>query len=283
MWHVPTVKSQDARTFLEKVRDAKRDPILLLQQWSNIEGRLDIFDNNWPKLDKVSQDPTYAAPQDPKSPNRLRNALIGLYENDTNALGKIKQAVRDCVPRPKQSLCPYCGFGEPKTFDHQLTKTDFPEYAAYACNLVSACSTCNTFRGTLPASDIWLPAVDDPQTLPPVLNATLRRDQDWMVADFTISINTTCTLTTKVNSAADKLQLRDRWSERSIVDLDEQRRNVRSLRSKMSFEQIHTCLDEAKNDYQKNFGVNYYLYALHTAIVGSGWGLFKEWVNNVQT
>ncbi|MGF6787357.1 HNH endonuclease signature motif containing protein [Paraburkholderia sp. 35.1] len=44
--------------------------------------------------------------------------------------------------------CPFCGFGPITTLDHHLPRANFKALAVYARNLVPACETCNTKKGS---------------------------------------------------------------------------------------------------------------------------------------
>lgn len=43
-----------------------------------------------------------------------------------------------------QNRCPYCGLDKPRTIDHYLPQSIFPEFSVYPCNLIPCCGYCNT-------------------------------------------------------------------------------------------------------------------------------------------
>lgn len=72
---------------------------------------------------------------------KRKTSLIGLYEPDEgkypyNELEKLRK-------KNKLLACPVCGeLGRPRTLDHCLPKTTYPEFAINLFNLVPACDWC---------------------------------------------------------------------------------------------------------------------------------------------
>jgi hypothetical protein len=70
-----------------------------------------------------------------------KKSLIGLYGPETdkypfNELEKLRK-------KNKLLACPVCGeLGRPRTLDHCLPKTTYPEFAIHLLNLVPACDWC---------------------------------------------------------------------------------------------------------------------------------------------
>ncbi|PHV36863.1 hypothetical protein [Janthinobacterium sp. BJB304] len=70
-----------------------------------------------------------------------KKSLIGLYNPETdkypfNELEKLRK-------KNKLLACPVCGeLGRPRTLDHCLPKTTYPEFAIHLLNLVPACDWC---------------------------------------------------------------------------------------------------------------------------------------------
>ncbi|MGG4046313.1 HNH endonuclease [Paenibacillus favisporus] len=100
-----------------------------------------------------------------------------VYESYTKKLEEIsgsnitdkedKEALESCYVRSKQgylegevvakiikaqsaqhkNTCPYCGMDKPRTIDHYLPKSIFPEFSIYPPNLIPCCGHCNTKKG----------------------------------------------------------------------------------------------------------------------------------------
>lgn len=80
-----------------------------------------------------------------------REDLLHCYETTTKALQQLKTLIYESQPEGVREVCPYCGIGGPRQFDHYLPKEKFPEYSVHSYNLVPCCSVCNGKK-----SDIWL-------------------------------------------------------------------------------------------------------------------------------
>ena len=83
--------------------------------------------------------------------NAEREDLLHCYENTTKALQQLKTLISESQPDGVRDVCPYCGIGGPRQFDHYLPKEKFPEYSVHSYNLVPCCGVCNGKK-----SDTWL-------------------------------------------------------------------------------------------------------------------------------
>lgn len=73
-------------------------------------------------------------------------ALQSCYEVVTAPLNKLKDDILEALKAHSEvnlQRCAYCMLSEPKTWDHYLPKSFYPEYAAYHANLVYVCFGCN--------------------------------------------------------------------------------------------------------------------------------------------
>lgn len=80
-----------------------------------------------------------------------REDLLHCYESTGKALQQLKTLISESQPDGVREVCPYCGIGGPRQFDHYLPKEKFPEYSVHSYNLVPCCGVCNGKK-----SDIWL-------------------------------------------------------------------------------------------------------------------------------
>ena len=80
-----------------------------------------------------------------------REDLLHCYETTAKALQQLKTLILDSQPEGIREVCPYCGIGGPRQFDHYLPKEKFPEYSVHSYNLVPCCGVCNGKK-----ADIWL-------------------------------------------------------------------------------------------------------------------------------
>lgn len=79
-----------------------------------------------------------------------KRALLHCYSG-TKALNVLKEKIEDV--QQDVTICPYCGIGEPETWDHYLPKSLFPELSVLATNLVPCCDLCNRKKGDVCVED----------------------------------------------------------------------------------------------------------------------------------
>lgn len=72
-----------------------------------------------------------------------KNDLLGCYNGYTKKVDEIFTLIKSVQISCALRKCPYCGITIPKTHDHYLPETKFPELAVHALNLIPCCSSCN--------------------------------------------------------------------------------------------------------------------------------------------
>lgn len=75
-------------------------------------------------------------------------ALNHCYEVETAPLDVLKSAIKQHQEPHQQSSCAYCGINNPRTIEHYVPRSEHPEYAVCAYNLLPACDECNNTKGT---------------------------------------------------------------------------------------------------------------------------------------
>ncbi|MEZ4313604.1 MAG: hypothetical protein R3F14_36750 [Polyangiaceae bacterium] len=123
-------------------RDANGEPIdrgvVLRGIRDYVLRRYREYGDKKPHLERMPSEPTAVT-------DEQREALLHCYDAPTTALGSLKGKIQ--AAQADLALCPYCGIGEPDTWDHYLSKTAFPELSVHAPNLVPCCGTCNRKKG----------------------------------------------------------------------------------------------------------------------------------------
>lgn len=79
-----------------------------------------------------------------------KEMLVGCYEGRTKKVKEVFTLIETSQSAGFLRVCPYCGITLPKTYDHYLPKTLFPELSVHALNLIPCCGTCNGIKG-----DVW--------------------------------------------------------------------------------------------------------------------------------
>ena len=78
----------------------------------------------------------------------MHSALTVLYRNQMAKKKASGRNVYDRIIISAGGQCPFCTHGTPKTLDHYLPQTDFPEFSVFPANLIPCCKDCNHEKGT---------------------------------------------------------------------------------------------------------------------------------------
>ena len=69
--------------------------------------------------------------------------LTGCYKSKTKKVTELLTAIKNNQTSEAKSKCQYCGINKPKTIDHYLPISLYPEFAVLAINLLPCCNECN--------------------------------------------------------------------------------------------------------------------------------------------
>lgn len=110
--------------------------------------------------------------------NQISDSLRGCYAGSTIGIRRVKQLVANAQPPRALKYCPMCGTTLPRTHDHYLPASIFPEFSVHALNLIPCCAQCNSIK-----DDGWLDAAgkrrflhlfSDELPAPSILTVTLK-------------------------------------------------------------------------------------------------------------
>lgn len=76
-----------------------------------------------------------------------KNSLILCYTSQSKTFQLQRGKIFENQSIYLKALCPYCLLNKPKTLDHYISKTEFPEYSTLSKNLVPCCYDCNQKKG----------------------------------------------------------------------------------------------------------------------------------------
>lgn len=124
-WYTTIVENKapsDVKDYLEQITD-------------EIENRFNEYINKFSSIDLISiEDSEY--PQN-------HPGLVSCYKSEGNTLKLLKKTIKDNQDNDLKGLCQYCGILKPKTYDHYLPISIYPEFSALAINLIPCCKDCN--------------------------------------------------------------------------------------------------------------------------------------------
>jgi hypothetical protein len=87
-------------------------------------------------------------------------SLRSCYAGTTTGIKRVKQAIANAQAQRVLKYCPMCGTTLPRTYDHYLPASKFPEFSVHVLNLVPCCAQCNSIK-----DDDWLDATGKRQYL----------------------------------------------------------------------------------------------------------------------
>ncbi|MCI5221583.1 MAG: HNH endonuclease [Candidatus Electrothrix sp. AR4] len=74
----------------------------------------------------------------------LKSELVKIYEQYFVDKKKPARKIYDALLNAAEEKCPFCGgIGTPRTLDHFLPKSHFPQFSVLPLNLVPSCRDCN--------------------------------------------------------------------------------------------------------------------------------------------
>jgi hypothetical protein len=76
-----------------------------------------------------------------------RKALLHCYESETKPLTMLKGLITASQSDLLRAECQYCCASPPRTYDHYLPRSEYPEFAVHLRNLLPCCADCNRDRG----------------------------------------------------------------------------------------------------------------------------------------
>ncbi|MGD7023051.1 HNH endonuclease [Rossellomorea vietnamensis] len=75
-----------------------------------------------------------------------KGCLEGCYTSETADRVALINNIMSKRDVHSKAICCYCGYGNPKTIDHYLPKSIFPEFSIHSLNLIPCCSDCNNIK-----------------------------------------------------------------------------------------------------------------------------------------
>jgi hypothetical protein len=130
----------DEKEFLQTVIGEKYQPGKgrLLGVYDSVAERYDTYLNDFDTIGAITNSPFSGADQ-----RLIKEALESCYDSETKPFAAIRGQIFTSQPEPILTLCPYCLLNWPKTLDHYIGKSAFPEFSILCKNLIPCCWDCN--------------------------------------------------------------------------------------------------------------------------------------------
>lgn len=137
----------DAKNIFNTIKDrSKSEKKGILQLWqSYVYERYDEYELNTYNLEDISNSNIIE--------DIDKKAFTSCYTRNSKGYleGEVVVKIIALQTVQHQQKCPYCGLDKPRTIDHYLPKSEFPEFSIYPPNLIPCCGYCNNKK-----SDKWI-------------------------------------------------------------------------------------------------------------------------------
>jgi len=106
----------------------------------------------------------------------LKSELVDLYDCHM-VQKKPGRRIYDAILVSANEKCPFCGgIGRPKSLDHYLPKSKYPQFSVLPQNLIPSCRDCNTGKGSV------LAQAADQQPIHPYFDSDCFFLEQWVYA-----------------------------------------------------------------------------------------------------
>ncbi len=205
--------------------------------------------------------------------------LTSCYKSKTKKVTELLTKIKNAQTTEAKSKCQYCGINKPKTIDHYLPISLYPEYAVLAINLLPCCNECNKkkdnywkaegYRGIL---NFYVDNIPDEQ----FLYGKIVTQNDLPVISLKLDFSLINEDLSKIIYAHyTRLELFERYEEESADEISEISRQLKVYSCDKSIKEISKLLLDDAKDLQIKYGKNYWKAVLREALSKS-----SEYLNN---
>lgn len=196
--------------------------------------------------------------------------LTSCYKSKTQKVSELITEIKDNQSIEAKSKCQYCGINKPKTIDHYLPISLYPEFAVLAINLLPCCNECNkkkdnywkadSFRGIL---NFYVDNIPDEQ----FLTASISVQNDLPLTTFTHDFSSIEEdLSNIIRAHFNRLELFDRYDEESAEEISEISRQLSIYSKDKTIDELKVLLKEDSEGLKNKYGNNYWKAVLRNAL-----------------
>lgn len=141
----PELNANDVYMHLMENARSKEKKERLLQLQPYVYSRYDIYTKNALSLENISESKI--------TEENDKSTMQSCYNRNSKGYleGEVVAEIIGIQSVQHKNKCPYCGLDRPRTIDHYLPKSDFPEFSVFPSNLIPCCQYCNGKKG-----DRWI-------------------------------------------------------------------------------------------------------------------------------
>ena len=236
---------------------------ILLKYEKEVTQQYDDYKKNAPDFEKM--DSTIHFGDD------IKNELKTAYKN-SQIFGKVKKGLLNNYKN--KGRCPFCMISEPKTLDHYLSESEYPQFILYAPNLVPCCNNCNTIKNTSLMTDehkrIYFHYYYDEIPDEEILECSI---DSFKEKKFSFSVDETkkCKNADLYRRQYKALMLEDRYQDACVGQLSIMLDMLEKyyVKNGNSFEKCIEILKIALESNKNILGVNHYKTALYKGVLNN--------------
>ncbi|PHK13588.1 hypothetical protein VF12_41300, partial [Nostoc linckia z15] len=202
-------------------------------------------------------------------------SLLSCYKSEGKKLKELKKTIRDKQDKKIKGTCQYCGVLKPKTMDHYLPISLYPEFAVLAINLVPCCKDCNEKKkvywkenGHRGIINFYIDNIPNEQFLYGEIQFVSGIPHaQYKVENLGGKIE--YEFFKIVEKHYKRLELRELYKEESTTELGEIVRSVKNYADNPTVESIRKSLIKDASDLQQQYGINYWRAILRITVADS--------------
>lgn len=199
--------------------------------------------------------------------------LISCYKSKTIKVYELLAQIRDAQTLEAKSKCQYCGINKPKTIDHYLPISLYPEFAILAINLLPCCNECNKKKdnywkenGLRGIINFYVDNIPDGQ----FLHGKITYRNNLPVFDLNFDFTKVTDEFANIATAHyERLELFSRYEEESAEEISEISRQLRIYSKAKKKAEIKDLLKYDSDDLKVSYGQNYWKAILRSALACS--------------
>lgn len=210
-----------------------------------------------------------------------KKALESCYSRNENGYleGRVVSKIISLQSPQHKQKCPYCGIDKPRTIDHYLPKSEFPEFSIFPPNLLPCCSFCNSKKNDRWKNEngrMFVNLYYDDLPVSQFLFADITFNEQEVLEDKTpivrFNLNNNCGINNDlfelIKSHYTNLDLLEEYSkivEEDLSNIYDKILNNPNLEIRDHLENI--CME--KEMLVRKYGVNYWKAVLYDALINN--------------
>ncbi|ANY75965.1 hypothetical protein BBD41_27200 [Paenibacillus ihbetae] len=253
-----------------QIKDNARDPDKkkrLIDLENKVFSRYEVYQSKVNNLESISE-------SDITDEDDIK-ALESCYTRNKDGYleGEVVATIIALQSPQHKNSCPYCGMDKPRTIDHYLPKSIFPEFSIYPPNLIPCCGYCNSKKSKKWLKNgqrLFLNFYYDQIVTTKFLYASLIFNQNTTEPRVEFELRNSANISQNqfrlISSHYEELNLLNELSEYVEEELSNIYDEI-SYNTHLPENQHIESLRMKKDSFVRKYGVNYWKASLYDAII----------------